>query len=118
MTAHESEQIHRRLSWLGTFQGFLFASLGFLFGKSRPLSFVIATLAIVVSILVFSGLIAATLAAERLRKIWQSNKPKNYHGPDIAGFYPDRAQWTVYTSPENLIPLAFMVAWLVVIFYL
>ena len=118
MSAHESEQIHRRLSWLGTFQGFLFAALGFLFGKSRPLSFVIATLAIIISILVYSGLLAATLAVERIRTTWNSHKPKNYDGPDIAGFYPDKARWTVFTSPENLIPLAFVAAWVVVVLYL
>jgi hypothetical protein len=118
MSAHESEQIHRRISWLGTFQGFLFASLGFVFGKSRPLSLVIAVLAIAISALVFSGLIAATLAVERIRDTWNAQKPKGYRGADIAGFYPNRFRWTVYTSPENLIPLTFIVAWIVVLSYL
>lgn len=118
MTAHESEQVHRRLSWLGTFQGFLFATLGFVFGKSRPLSFVIATLAIAISALVYAGLFAATLAIERIRSAWNSHKPKNYDGPEIAGFYPDGARWSVFISPENLIPLAFVAAWVMVMFYL
>jgi hypothetical protein len=118
MSAHESEQIHRRLSWLGTFQGFLFASLGFVFGKSRPLSFVIAVLAIVISILVYSGLFAATMAVERIRDTWNLHRPENYSGPEIAGFYPDKARWTVYISPENLIPLAFVAAWVIAVFYL
>jgi hypothetical protein len=118
MSAHESEQIHRRLSWLGTFQGFLFASLGFVFGKSRALSFVIALLAIAISVLVYSGLFAATLAVERIRKTWNSHRPENYDGPEIAGFYPDKARWTVFVSPENLIPLAFVAAWIAAVFYL
>lgn len=116
MVAQEAEQVNRRLSWFGTLQGFLFAALAFTWDKSRTLTVVISILGLVVSLLVLIGLVAATLALERIRKCWLENKPSDYKEPDIFGFYPDRARITVYTAPENLLPLAFMIAWLCILF--
>lgn len=115
MVTHETEQVHRRLSWLGTFQGFLFAGLGFAWGKNKPILLLIAFLGLSISILLFVSLVAATLAIERIRAYWRAHRPDDYEGPDILGFYPDRMAWTVYTAPENLIPLVFAIAWGVVL---
>lgn len=116
MARHESEQIHRRVSWLGMFQGFLFAALGFSWGKNRSLELVIALVGLMVAVLVFSGLLAATFAIERIRKQWHDAKPEGYRGPDIMGFYPDRLRLSVYTSPKNLLPLVFAAAWTWILF--
>ena len=97
MLALETEQVNRRLSWFGTLQGFLFASLAFTWDKSRTLTIIISILGMVVSLLVLIGLIAATLSLERIRNFWAKNRPLDYKGPDIFGFYPDRARFTVYT---------------------
>jgi len=112
MERYESEQVHRRISWLGTFEGFLFASLGFAWGKNAPsLILIISLLGLVVALLVFAGVLAAILARERIRKHWLQHKPPDYEGPDIFGFYPDQARFTVFTSPEMLLPLTFVAAW-------
>jgi len=116
MLALETEQVNRRLSWFGTLQGFLFASLAFTWDKNRTLTIIISMLGMVVALLVLIGLIAVTLSLERIRNFWLKNKPPHYKGPDIFGFYPDKAKFTVYTSPEILLPLAFMIAWICILF--
>ncbi len=115
MAAHESEQVNRRLSWLANFQGFLFAALAFAWDKSRSATIVLVLLGAVVAILVFIGLLGATFAVQRIRKHWRENHPKDYVGPDIMGFYPDAAPWSVYIAPENLLPLAFLLAWIAIL---
>src|SRR5258708_13676838 len=118
MVNHESEQVHRRLSWLGTFQGFLFAALGFAWGKRKGIFLVISFLGLAIAVLVLLGLLAATFAIARIRQYWLAHRAGDYDGPDIWGFYPERASWSAYTSPENLIPLAFAGAWLAVLSFI
>lgn len=115
MVSNETEQVHRRLSWLGTFQGFLFAGTAFAWGKSKPLLILLALLGLSIAILLCISLVAATLAIKRIRQYWLAHLPDNYEGPQIFGYYPDKAPWTAYTSPENLIPLTFVIAWIVVL---
>jgi hypothetical protein len=115
MVQQETEQIHRRISWLGTLQGFLFASLGFSWGKNNSLTFIICLLGLAIALLIFISIVAATLAMRRIRMVWLEKKPQEYKGPDIFGFFPDRAQFTQFTSPEILVPLAFAAAWVGVI---
>lgn len=116
MLRQEAEQIHRRITWLASFQGFLFAALGLAWGKNHQLTQVFAGLGISVSLLVLLAVLAAIRAVERLRQGWLDNQPPNYSGPGIMGFYPTQAPLSVYTSPEMLLPLAFAVAWLCVLF--
>jgi hypothetical protein len=117
MVQHEAEQLHRRLSWLGTFQGFLFAALGFSWGKSNSLKLIICLLGITVAMLILVGIFTAMLAMRRLRALWLSKKPGDYDGPDIFGYFPEAAPWTVFTSPEILLPLAFSAAWIAIMIY-
>lgn len=115
MIQHEDQQSHRRLSWLGTFQGFLFASLGFSWGKNSFLTLIICLLGVAVALLIFSGVCATVLAMRRIRMLWLQHKPQDYNGPDIFGYFPERAPFTQFTSPEMLLPLAFAAAWIGVI---
>jgi len=111
MIQHEAEQTHRRLSWLGTFQGFLFAALGFSWGKNAALTTIICCLGLAVAILIYLGVLSSVLATKRVRADWLLHRPPDYKGPDIFGFYPHRAPFSLFISPEMLIPLAFAVAW-------
>ncbi|HEX3526330.1 MAG TPA: hypothetical protein VH988_04620 [Thermoanaerobaculia bacterium] len=112
MVQHEAEQAHRRLTWLGSFQGFLFAALAFAWGKSSSLTSVIAYLGLVVALLISVGIIATVLATIRIRERWLAHRPDGYRGPEIFGFFPERVKITLFTSPEMLLPIAFAVAWL------
>jgi len=115
MVQHESEQIHRRVSWLGMFQGFLFAGLGFAWGKSSLLIILLSLVGMTVAFLVFLALMAATLALRRLRNDWLKCRPKDYIGPGIFGFYPEMAPFAGFAAPENLLPWVFILAWALVI---
>src|SRR5437868_5183885 len=112
MIQHETEQANRRLSWLGTFQGFLFAALGFSWTKNIWLTLIICSLGLIVALLIFVSVIATVLAMRRIRAYWIKNKPGDYRGPDIFGFFPERAPWSIFTGPEMLLPLAFAAAWI------
>jgi hypothetical protein len=115
MMRHEAEQTHRRISWLSGFQGFLFAALGVSWGKDFALTQVLAGLGLAVAVLVFSGIIAAIWGVDRIRADWLRTRPKNYTGPDITGFYPDKLRLSVYLSPESLLSIVFAVAWIQVL---
>jgi hypothetical protein len=114
MVQTEDEQVHRRLSWLGAFQGFLFAALGFSWGKDPNLPLVICGLGFAVASLVFAGIFISALATRRTRILWLKKKPRDYKGPDIFGFYPQWARFTHFLTPELLLPLVFGVAWICV----
>lgn len=116
MLNDERAQIDRRLNWLSAFQGLLFVALGFAWDKDKLIVSVLALLGISIAFLVLIGLYAATLAIEKIRITWEKNKPANYDGPDVMGFYPYKAHFLVYTSPEHFIALAFIVAWTIVLF--
>src|ERR1700736_2610287 len=88
MVHHETEQTNRRLSWLGTFQGFLFAALGLSWEKNRWLVMIICFLGLIVAFLIFISVIGTVLAIRRIRAYWIRNKPQGYSGPDIFGFFP------------------------------
>lgn len=111
MARHEAEQVHRRISWLAGFQGFLFAAVGVSWSKSQPLTRTFALLGLTVAMLVFAGILAATWAVQRIRRDWSRERPKDYRGPDIMGFYPDKIPLSVYLSGELLLPVAFVAAW-------
>jgi hypothetical protein len=107
---HESEQAHRRLSSLGAFQGFLFASLGFSWGKNSSLTLIICLLGVAVA-----GIIAGILAIRRTCLLWHQHKPPDYHGPDIFGYFPEQASFMILLGSEVLLPIAFAIAWSAVI---
>ena len=116
MVRYEGEQADRRVSWLATFQGLLLAALSFAWDKSTSLTLVLALVGIAVAILVFCGMLAGTFAIARIRTQWRSLVPPSDKIPDLMGFYPDAAPWSVYLSPENLFPLVFIAAWIGVLF--
>ncbi len=117
MVQHEDEQAHRRLSWFGTFQGFLFASLGFSWGKNTNLTLIICLLGFAVAILIAIGVGAYVMAIKRIHACWIEHKPLDYNGPGIIGYFPIRWKFSVWTSAEMLLPLCFAVAWASAMFF-
>jgi hypothetical protein len=115
MARHEDQQKHNRITWLCQLQGFLFASLGFAWGKSDQLTVVLAALGIATALLVFQGTLAASIAHQRIRTWWNREKPADYSGPDVVGFYPDRFPLAAHISADSLMPLVFVAGWAAVI---
>ena len=115
MMRDESEQIHRRISWLASLQGFLFAAFGFAWQKPFALSKIVAWLGLSVALFVCAGMIASIRAQKKIRASWEKMKPHEYHGPGIQGYHPEGFPIGVYVSAENLLPIAFAVAWVCVL---
>lgn len=107
----ENQQINRRLSWLGSFQGFLLAALAFAWGKSEDLVKMFCLLGVAVSFLILIGLVAAVWGLKSIHDQWSDVRRDGYTGPNICGFYPNRHKLTLYTSPELLLPVVFGAAW-------
>lgn len=114
MVQYEAEQVNRRVGWLGTLQGLLFAALALGWGKSQALARLIAVLGFVVAALVFCGLLSAAFSCRRIRKRWRDFGSEGEDPTDVFGSYPDSTPWAVFVAPELLIPIAFAIAWTVI----
>jgi hypothetical protein len=93
----------------------LFAVLAFEWGKSSALVLIISLLGLVVALLVFIGMLATATAIVNLQGYWNRHKAPGYEGLGVFEYFPAKAPWTAYTSPEVLLPIIFPVAWLSVI---
>ncbi len=116
MIHRENEVINHRVTWLATMQGLFFAALGFAWDKSNIKLFVdlLCFLGIAMSVILFAPLAGATAAMYRLSEWWDNHKPQGYNGPDVIGLRPLKGPLFRYLGPWSLIPLLFLVAWVVV----
>ena len=116
---NESELTNNRVVWMASFQGLLFASLGFAWDKSGTtgLGVIFSLLGIATAILSVIGLIAASLATRRLVVWWVGNRPKAYRGPPVIGYEFDdpKALVGLLPPPWTLIPICFMFAWIAIL---
>ena len=115
MNRLETEQAHRRISWLGSLQGFLFATLGLVWGKNGHLQLVVELLGLTVAILVLIGTLTGVLAQLRIHRLWVKRVDRNTNAIGPFGQFPDRATFTTFISPEVLIPSAFALAWIAIL---
>ena len=115
---YEAEQTNRRMTWLGTFQGLLFATLGLLL-KDNPnpkIATLICILGAVIAALILIEIYGGVISIRRLRKKCKEHGINPKSRPDIFGYYPDQYSWTVFTAPEPLICFFIMTAWVVIFF--
>ena len=114
MVRHEDAQRDSRMTWLCQLEGLLFASLGFAWGKSKRLTNVLIALGMIVAVFVFLGLVTGTLAHKNISNQWRKLRPRDYNGPDIFGLYSEKFWFLAFLAPENIIPIVFFVAWILV----
>lgn len=115
MIKSENEFINHRMTWISTFNGFLFASIAFAWDKSWLLVFVLASLGIAVSLLSGTALLAANRAFRELYDWWQNKKPENYDGPDVIGLPPRYKGWPgSWLNPWGILPFLFALAWFII----
>lgn len=115
MIRHENDLMHHRTQWLATFQGLLFAALGFTWKITDALALVVL-LSVVGIVSALSGHIALTSAAdaiENLKGWWEVNRPVSYKGPDVIGLRR-KESWKDIFVTWNLLPWLFVVAWVLV----
>ncbi len=114
MLYHESDAIHQRMGWLGTFQGLLLAGTCVMWDKGGKWPvFALCCLGMAVSLLVAGSLRTASKATVRLLDWWDDYKPLNYRGPGVIGYFlPPGMRWARTIAPWFLLPFLFLAAWI------
>lgn len=108
---HENELINHRISWMATFNGFLFTALGFVWGKpdGKALTYMLAGVGIATCVSAYFSLHLATTALGRLRKLWADKEIKDADVPPVSGWdQPLGLRWLL---PWNTLPWVFAAAW-------
>jgi hypothetical protein len=112
MLDHESDVINHRITWMATFQGLLFAALGFSWAGARQLVPVFCVLGTLMSCITLVGLFKASLATRILLDWWCENGSKDYDGPPVIGQAFAQKSPIRYLFPIwSFIPLCFIGAW-------
>jgi len=112
MIFKENEFINHRLTWLGTFQGLLFAALVFALQKEPELIRLLGVIGIVASTTSLASLWIASKAVKNLRSEWDIYKPFGYAGPDVIGY---RSKLFGFLFPWFVLPMLFIVTWSLVL---
>jgi len=118
MITREDELTNQRMLWNAAFNGLLFASLGFAWGKpdARAISIIFCLLGIASSLLTGSGLLFASLAQRRLLRWWFAKRPADYDGPGVMGQEPlDKGMTSMYFTPWFLLAMIFVLGWCAVL---
>jgi hypothetical protein len=124
---HEDNVINQRLSWFVAAHTFLFSAYAILlnapphvrlqsFAAQREiLFFLILLVAVGVSILIYITVIAATLATAKLRGLLKThmNEKDSVLLPPVQGV---QTNFTPRAASPILIPLLFMISWIVLLF--
>ena len=121
MITSENELTHQRMIWMASFNGLLFAALGFAWDKAGVefLTIVFSLLGVLSSFLNGLALIFASNAQRRLLLWWHTKKPKEYIGPGVMGCEPlDEKMYSVYVTPWILIAFIFSAGWLAILIFI
>jgi hypothetical protein len=101
------------MGWLGTFQGLLLAATGLMWdkGDKKPV-YLLCFLGFAVSLTMWAGLFAASIATDSIKHWWEENAPKDYWGPGVISFYPPTGRrWARVLAPWFAIPVLFVASW-------
>ncbi len=113
----ENEQMHKRLTWLGSFQALLFASLSIAWGKDRALILAISLLGLIIAIQGIFALWGVGKSLEKIHKKWVHEGLSEITGLGVFGLYEGEkvSPARVFPWPEVSIPIAFSLAWAAVL---
>ena len=117
--AFENEQMHKRLTWLGTFQSILFAALGVAWdGKQAdPLVATIAGLGFVIALQGIFALYGVGMALINTQRAWFDQGLDKIDKYGLFGVFDGRRvpDYRVMPLPEMVIPTACSAAWALVL---
>jgi hypothetical protein len=115
MIKFANELINHRLSWFGTLQGLLLASLAFAWGNSLPIIIVCALcgLGAFVAISIGISTIHANIAIDDLEARFDSIKRLGSHEIQTIGRRSRSGLW--WLMPGYFIPWLFLAGWLVIL---
>jgi len=111
----ENEQMHKRLSWLGSFQSFLFAGVCLAWGRDKvePLILIIAALGLVIALQGIVALSGVGRSLVKIQKKWVQEGLDKRSALGVFGLYEgdEVSAIRVFPWPEVFIPFALSVAW-------
>jgi hypothetical protein len=122
MIKNEDEFVNQRLTWLGQFQGLLFAAYAFL-ARGRDLHRVvlciICALGVTVAFSIGVSTYAAGTATGNLVKAWDEHRVQagDCWQPDVQGFRHAYGWFGTVMWPGHLVPPLFVLAWLVLLIH-
>src|SRR6185369_4489873 len=83
----ENEQMHKRLTWLGSFQALLFAGLSIAWGKDRALIWVISLLGLVIAIQGIFALSGVGMSLMKIHQKWLDEELSEISGLGVFGLW-------------------------------
>lgn len=121
MIAREDDLVNHRMGWLATFNGLLFAALGFCWDKPTASQFLmlICIVGLLISCFHAFGIFEVGRAQRRLLIWWRDKEPKTHDSPGIMGIKPvGKNYFLMLLNPWFLTALTFTISWLVTFIYL
>lgn len=117
----ETDLINNRLSWMLTFQGFLFASITLVLRKdtdqavSSILKIMIPIIGIVVALLTLTGITAAYRAIRKVRLKLESNEQLKKEYEQYPPAYGDMLARTLGRVTSYGLPLSLAITWVILL---
>lgn len=102
------------MTWLGTFQGLLFAAVAFAWKEpsARSLIYVSSAVGLLVSISLGYAIYRANKALDDASAYWDKIKPSNFQGLDAEGYRSGSG--VAWLMPGAFIPKVFAITWVAV----
>lgn len=114
----EHEQLHKRLSWLASFEAFLFAATAISWDKSSEFVGILAALGFAMSLQGFFAVYGVGLSLILIKKDWDNLELNNVEPLGLFGLYRglDRVpDILVFPWPELFIPYVLSLSWFAVL---
>lgn len=114
---HESTVIHERMTWFNTYQGFLFAAVGFSWqNRAWLLIYTFCGLGIATTFGAMWAIMMAANGTTRILDWWSDNGGGHYQGPPIMGRPPVKRKGIRRFFPSPLIctTSVFLISWTVI----
>lgn len=111
----ENDLVHHRMTWLGSFQGFLFAAVAFAWKEisAQDILYLVAIVGLLTSISIGYAIHRANTALDALSAYWDTIKPKNFQGLDVEGVRSGSG--IPWLMPGAFIPKVLACTWIVII---
>jgi hypothetical protein len=109
----ENTFINHRMTWLGSFQGFLFAAVAVSWDKTgtKPLIIIICIIGMVVSASICYGIHRANIAIDNNTAKWDMIKPRPIDITDIDSEGYRSGGGAAWFMPGKIIPFSLIAAW-------
>lgn len=116
MIQHENTLVNERTNWMLTLEGLLFTASALIWDKSSAVVIVLCLVGLISSISLGVFLESATRAIAKLQQWWRNHiSDQNYTGPPIIGLRAEEfTRFEMMLLPHRVMPVLFVVAWLVV----